>query len=830
MECEMRALRRELEETRTALKLQTVRCRQLVAAFTTKLQEKEMEVRAGRELRDQQLGRVLRALLVLEARLRKEQKHIRQQLCDRDQVISRQQQEINRLKAERVEAENKLHQQQNPVEEKLDTQVSDDQTLSQPVKDIPPQNKKQNEGVSTQQEEPSRRLSISQTPSFKPSQPTAFVRFKKNGRHFGSYRPISRRREISGEEKCFNVCRGFDPNSHDLDDSLENGHEDEFGTRDLSKDYQHNPVLECVNQILLRDHEEIETSAYKRDTKTTGRFHYQCHSIKEQDEEETSEEEEVAEKEKQDKEENQSSEIQSSSDISKINTEVDIVNDQTKETSSEPKRWSVKDKTPSPPIKAQLLEEKACLLMASQRLTIVCNKEFEELDRKDTNEDQKSSAPPKPPVKNGFLSNKNLIPPALPPKPPQLGAKGLYQKKINNSRANQNLNAITNRQNYFLNGNSSIQELKHNAKFCSEPIQEINQNQNENSEIISNEQQKPVNQDNRINQASHLPDKPRHRQILSNGSLKMALSQDTNQQTFANGHDHHQDNNNFCITSSGFEEKLEHMNLSDFQNHSNSLKQRSGGKCTSVKNDNQVESHSSSRHIHNHEPRRTKTNLHNHNSMKGSVEELSSSPKTPPTITNNNNHCGKIRVGSSVSSLITGSSGNSIVNELTKGESESIIVLPKVSQIVRRFEDLGTGMGRDSSEDQGEEDGNEALRRNFEEFKLEDVDMDSVSSGEDGGRPAGDGAEARATVVQNGTSGTGGTSNGGGSYEHFLEATGLSQKSILTPSRMYSNHRNVLKPKDVKHRSRILKAAAVSEKSNNTSNGPIVKYWIEPFL
>lgn len=30
-----------------------------------------------------------------------------------------------------------------------------------------------------------------------------------------------------------------------------------------------------------------------------------------------------------------------------------------------------------------------------------------------------------------------------------------------------------------------------------------------------------------------------------------------------------------------------------------------------------------------------------------------------------------------------------------------------------------------------------------------------------------------------------------GQYEKFLEATGLSQKSILTPTRMFSNHRLV---------------------------------------
>lgn len=103
MECEIRALRRELEETRTALRLQTVRCRQLVAAFTTKLQEKEAEVRAGRELRNEQLGRVLRALLVLEGRLRREQRHIRQQLAEKDDVIRTQQLEIARLdKVERA--------------------------------------------------------------------------------------------------------------------------------------------------------------------------------------------------------------------------------------------------------------------------------------------------------------------------------------------------------------------------------------------------------------------------------------------------------------------------------------------------------------------------------------------------------------------------------------------------------------------------------------------------------------------------------------------------------------------------------------------------------
>ncbi|KAF5295562.1 hypothetical protein FQR65_LT10425 [Abscondita terminalis] len=60
-------------------------------------------------------------------------------------------------------------------------------------------------------------------------------------------------------------------------------------------------------------------------------------------------------------------------------------------------------------------------------------------------------------------------------------------------------------------------------------------------------------------------------------------------------------------------------------------------------------------------------------------------------------------------------------------------------------------------------------------------------------------------------------------YEHFLECTGLSSKSILTPSRLVSNHKSVLKPKDVKLRSKA-KANALEKEE------VAVKYWSEQFL
>lgn len=832
MECEIRALRRELEETRTALRLQTVRCRQLVAAFTTKLQEKEAEVRAGRELRNEQLGRVLRALLVLEGRLRREQRHIRQQLAEKDDVIRTQQLEIARLdKVGRKECNITAEEiQQNSERESLEgsghSPTEEESRVHLYNRDTRMAQEKQDDSVSSEEDELSQCGSIGNN-DLKTSQTTAFVRFKKNSHNKptnrGSYRPLFRRRELRNGNKFFfnqehnlsQTSKDFEgkslefkestiSESQELEDSMENGcHEDELGGRDLYKEYQHNPVLECVSQILLNDQEEVEMTRYEQgrvcqpDCKVTGRFSYQCHSIKEeQDEENCTEggEEEI-----------KSQAVESQSDHHSDN-HISPDMESCVQWKKEPLKLGTKEKTPSPPIKAQLLEEKACLLMASQRLTLVRNLEFEELDKKDIS----------PLVKVEFTPGGNHIPPALPPKPPQPGGICVYKKKVDNAQPSQNdprnITAL----------DPSSQDQKTCMEYKSAQSQNMNRNQHDISEHknLDEHSVKPIlRPDIRTPLTPHILDKPRQRQILSNGSLKLALNQELSQQSLNNNHDHQQErSNNSCITPPGFKEKLDNVNASDFQNHSNVSRQhlRSGGSVTAVKTDNPLDNHTTN--SHNHEPKRHKPTTNNHTSpLKGNQE-------APPAVSKNSNHCCKIRVGSSVSSLITGSLGNSIVSELTKGEPEEHFVLPCVSQMVRRFEDLGTGTGRQSPQDDHEEgngeeeEGNNTLRCNFEEFKLEDVELDSVGSGEDGGRPAGDGAEARAAVLQNGKS--------SGNYEHFLETTGLSQKSILTPSRLYSNHKNVLKPKDVKHRSKVLKAAAV----NGRSSGPVVKYWVEPFL
>lgn len=77
-------------------------------------------------------------------------------------------------------------------------------------------------------------------------------------------------------------------------------------------------------------------------------------------------------------------------------------------------------------------------------------------------------------------------------------------------------------------------------------------------------------------------------------------------------------------------------------------------------------------------------------------------------------------------------------------------------------------------------------------------------------------------------------------FDRFLDVSGLTQKSILTPSRLLSNHKNMLKPKDVKLRSKVKAGSAapasapasafhcrLNDVQHATSQ---VRYYVEPFL
>ncbi|KOC60467.1 hypothetical protein WH47_07825 [Habropoda laboriosa] len=174
--------------------------------------------------------------------------------------------------------------------------------------------------------------------------------------------------------------------------------------------------------------------------------------------------------------------------------------------------------------------------------------------------------------------------------------------------------------------------------------------------------------------------------------------------------------------------------------------------------------------------------------------------------------------------------------------------IPRVTNIVRHFEEFKIG---GESEDQTKErtktkekhihsefDQEFDIRQNFEEFNLDECDLS-----DDPDRPEGDGSERLgnlgAMVGQNEkTAATKdnnnvplAASNSSSGYDHFLEATGLSNKSILTPSRLLSNHKSMLKPKDVKYKNKI-KATAVMEKHgvSTTNNTTHVRHWTGPFV
>lgn len=152
---------------------------------------------------------------------------------------------------------------------------------------------------------------------------------------------------------------------------------------------------------------------------------------------------------------------------------------------------------------------------------------------------------------------------------------------------------------------------------------------------------------------------------------------------------------------------------------------------------------------------------------------------------------------------------------------------PKVSLMVRKFEDL-RGQDKAKLKEEEEDFGSNELRNNFEEFSFDDCEVGNVETETE-------------QVVQNGDSVMSkNTSNlaplpqeNGVTYEKFLEATGLSQKSIVTPSRLLSTRKNMMRPKDVKHRSRAKAAAAnYVDRCGNSEYvlGSTTKYWTEPFL
>lgn len=221
MESDLTAARKELESTKNALKVQTVRCRHLVSAFTKKLAQKDAEIKATRDIREKQLSSLLRALLILEARLKREQKSIREMLAEKDNIINEQKLEIEKLKAEIV------HNKSKEVEISEETKIKEED-------DLPVENREvfaKPDLISS--------LGIRDAKEASDSSDTASTK------------------SCMGDESDYTVlCSPRVLNVHDR--SAFSPIRSRADVKpEPREDYQDNPVLQCVNQILLKDQEDF---------------------------------------------------------------------------------------------------------------------------------------------------------------------------------------------------------------------------------------------------------------------------------------------------------------------------------------------------------------------------------------------------------------------------------------------------------------------------------------------------------------------------------------------------------------------------------------------
>ena len=700
-------LKKELEATKSALKMQTMRCRHLVVAFTKKLHEKEMELRASKNLRDQQLSLLLRALLILESRIKKEQKLICQQLEEKDLIIEKQEREISKYKKYGSEGMRNVSSKGKGKNGELEKIGKSNSTC----------------GTATGEE----RLDNLCKELLNPPSSSFLKNLKKEGM------------DSSNSEYEINVKR--DENNAFID----------------------NPVLESVNQILLRDEEEllkigkpIAINLNEKEMDGNGG-------------DDTTEWYET----------NSNDVLSNEKIISNDDWNLNIIDKKDEYDSMTVKDdgggcW-INEKTS--PVKSQHLEEKACLEMSKKNLTVV---DLDEINNCETLKNERTISPVKStasyeeilPISYGVnYNNKPPVhssqkPPALPPKPARLlKPHQVLQKK-----------------------NAEIQQKNFNGT----PTTTTTTTTTTTNHISKSSDNLGTNV---ITQSSNLGHSQPKKSVVINELNETSIN----------------------------------------KRHGGGPDSKSGKSTAEGSKTNSRQTETSSKLKKNHA---------NHSHVQSSSEimknsNVSSFVKQKKKGEDIMGNCRAIKIGSSVSSLITGLSRDTIVTELSSGSLNSHEDVSHVSQLVRQFEVLGKYNNNNDDDDaRGENDIND-MRKNFEEFKLEESYAESE---ENGGRHDGDGAEnknmvnyyATLTIVPPPLSKDPPpvTDLEYKMYETFLENTGLSQKSILTPSRMLSNHRSCLKPKDVKHRSRVKAAAAIEKCNMNSSNGSssTVKYWTEPFL
>lgn len=716
-ETEIATVRGELEILRKALKLQTKRCRHLVTEYTRKLQEKERQYQSEKMLREDQLARVLRALLIFEARLKQEQKFISYQLNEKDYIIRKQNGEIKRLMSEGFckncnanfesldsSSEYVITDYQSSNFESLDSSSETYATISEKDestaknKESPKRGqdrtyfevlKMRNNNISPFSNEDNTSNdydNLESLPAESVSDSLSTVLPKNDGNDSSSFLSVSDYSTVVPKSEAENftaakiseVIPVFEADNDANDNwyaSASDADDDEH--RNV---YRNNPVLECMNQILLQNINDNINSP----PKTPNLERKVQKRVKFSDEEE------------------------------KNNVENNYYETPIQKV---PNFYET-------PQSIYSNDYEQILSKSSEKST----EKSEKSNHLYIDMDVKSEAEEKVVRKNKILRT----PPALPPKPVNLISK--YKMKNQNKPA------------------SSLQQnnLDSEPDYCS--ISELN--------LPTKQFVKKISVVAEINTTTTKPEQeiPKYDPVLSE---PLIASKTIEKPTIQ------------LAKQTNINPKRKEPEIPKLPQVSEII----------IPDETEPETKQDER-------------ITSDNYVKNNSQILKMKHNRHP-----------IMLGSSVSALISGFNKHQLINEIKT-------VSKKPSEITEQ---------KESDFDKFD------LSQNFEEFKLDDCEIEEETQKE----PEVDAAVPKLSVdsVEQFRKQlmltSGGKLNSAPTYEHFLECTGLSSKSIVTPSRLLSNHKSMLKPKDVKLRSRATRANGVERQGNG---GSTVKYWSEPFI
>lgn len=849
-EAEILTIRKELEMVQRALKLQTKRCQHLVTEYTRRLQEKEQQYQSEKLLRDDQLAKVLRALLIFEARLKQEQKFISHQLSEKDYIIRKQSNDIKKLLAghyckncktyyspssnlESLDSSSEyvITDYQSSNFESLDSSSETYATLSEKEYNriISTSDQSKSNEVKNGKKLPHRKSAYFEALKLRNDNVSPFSNEDNTSNDYDNLDSLPAESIIS--EKFSTVSETFadgiveDVGSDQQDsstnvtiseynttviarhpqnaevDKLKSANEEEetfkskitetipvFDGDNEANDnwyasasdqddeehrdiYRNNPVLECMNQILLQNINDSLNSP----PKTPNVERKVPKRVKFSDEEDNK-------NDKVDETTSQTSSNYYETPIQKppnfYESPQSIYSNDYEQILSKSSDSIKEQKEPNKEVSTTNINDYESPNPGNNHFYI-------DMDVKDENEDQK-------PVRKTKILR---TPPALPPKPSNLTSK--YKISVNNKRPVKKINL-------------SDTSLEPEPDYCS--ISELNLPTRKVSNTVSVVAE--INGPPNDSPADKSPVKKNEKEQVS---------------------DSHYDPINDVVPSLVVRKNIEKFNVQVAkQTH---IKTPPKTKISDI-DIPKLPQVSEIIIPDEAEPKqKQEERISYDNYVKNNSQILKQKQTRHPIV-----------VGSSVSDLITGFNNQQLLFEIKQKQGK-----PHDKASFTNFENSQKERSADVSFECFD------LSQNFEEFKLDDCDIEdetpsgnqepmfetkplqqnstrveliratndiipklNVSSVEQLRRKL----ELQRSTTSDNEIKEQSKPLGSPTYEHFLECTGLSSKSILTPSRLLSNHRSMLKPKDVKLRSKVVKSSGTFERQGSNT----IKYWSEPYI